>query len=450
MVKKNIINLFSPIQKVLLSFILLIITGFILLMLPCSTIVGISPVDALFTSTSAVCVTGLIVKDTAADFTLFGKTVILLLVQFGGIGIMTFSLAVISAVGGKVSIKWRFAMQDLYNDTDRTSNVNILKKIIIFTILIEGITAIILFTQFSHDYPIPVALGHSLFHAVSSFCNAGFSTFTNSLINYNTNYIIIITISAAIILGGLGFVVLNDLSKINIKKLKSSFKRFSIHTKLVLILTFIFIISGAIVFFFLEQNYILKSMEPGEKILNSLFQSITCRTAGFNTVDMSFLRESTYFMMICLMFIGGSPGSIAGGIKTTTIGVVILLIYSKFRERKQVVIWDRAIDWGTIDRSTTLIILSLIFVITSTFIMLTIKEFDIGHAFESVFFETVSAFGTVGLSMGITNQLPDVDKIILSIVMFVGRLGPLTLILALTSGKREINIKYPEEHIMIG
>ncbi len=448
--KKNIINLFSPIQKVLISFLLLIMTGFLLLMLPCSTIVGISPIDALFTSTSAVCVTGLIVKDTASDFTLFGKTVILLLVQFGGIGIMTFSLAVISAVGGKVSIKWRFAMQDLYNDTNRVSNVNILKKIIIFTLLIEGITAVVLFTQFSRDYPLPVALGHSIFHAVSSFCNAGFSTFSSSLINYNNNYLIITTISIAIILGGLGFVVLNDLSKIRIKKMKSSLKAFSIHTKLVLILTFIFIISGAVIFFFLEQNHILKTMGPGEKILNSFFQSVTCRTAGFNTVDMRFLRESTYFMMICLMFIGGSPGSIAGGIKTTTIGVVILLIYSKFRERKQVVIWDRAIDWGTIDRSTTLIILSLIFVITSTFIMLTIREFDIGHTFESVFFETVSAFGTVGLSMGITDQLPDIDKIILSIVMFVGRLGPLTLILALTSGKKEIKIRYPEEHIMIG
>ncbi len=425
-------------------------TGFLLLMLPCSTIAGIDPVDALFTSTSAVCVTGLIVKDTATDFTLFGKTVILLLVQFGGIGIMTFSLAVISAVGGKVSIKWRFAMQDLYSDTDRISNVNILKKIIIYTLSIELITAVILFTQFSRDFPLPAALGHSLFHAVSSVCNAGFSTFSSSLMNYNTNYIIITTISIAIILGGLGFVVLNDLSRIRIKSLKSSFKKFSIHTKLVLVLTLIFIFSGAIIFFFLEQNYILKTLSPGEKILNSFFQSITCRTAGFNTVDMRFLRESTYFMMICLMFIGGSPGSIAGGIKTTTIGVVILLIYSKFRQRKQVVIWNRAIDWGTIDRSNTLTILSLIFVVTSTFVMLTIKDFDIGRTFESVFFETVSAFGTVGLSMGITDQLPRIDKIILSAVMFVGRLGPLTLILALTSGKKEINIKYPEEHIMIG
>ncbi len=441
---------FSPIQKILFSFIMLIGAGVILLLLPFSTHKGISFINAVFTSTSAVCVTGLIVLDTAKDFTFFGKAVILMLIQLGGIGIMTFSLAVVMMIGGNLSIKWRFTLENIYSDIKKLSVKGILKRILLYTFTIELIVSIILFTQFIRDFPFFKAAGHSVFHAVSSFCNAGFSTFSNSLINYKSNSVVILTTAAAIILGGLGFIVMNEIARSKKRGFKKFIKDLTLHTRLVLLLTVIFILLGMVTFIILEKNYSLKNYSAGDSILTSFFQSVTCRTAGFNSIDISSLRESTLFMMIFLMFIGGSPGSIAGGVKTTTIGVIFLLIYSKFRGKEQVIIWGRALDKNTIEKSTTLILVSLLFVMVSTFFMLTVKDFDIGHSFMSVMFETVSAFGTVGLSTGITDKLPVTDKVLLSVIMFLGRLGPLTFIMALTSRKKKAMIEYPAEHIMIG
>jgi len=450
MLIKKIFQRLSPIQKVLLSFIALILFGSVLLLLPVSTHHGITFVDALFTSTSAVCVTGLIVRDTPVDFTVFGISIILLLIQFGGLGIMTFSLGLLSMFANNLSLKWRFTFQGLYSDFRAIPIRSLLKRIVLYTFIIESVIAAVLFTQFIRDFSFLPALGHAVFHAVSAFCNAGFSTFSDSLIGYGNNPLVILPVSMGVILGGLGFIVLYELRRYPFLRNSSWNSRLSLHSRFVLIITAILILSGTAGFLVLEWNYSLRTMPIWERIQASFFQSITCRTAGFNTVDISLLRQNTLYMMIVLMFIGGSPGSIAGGIKTTTVGVMAMLIYSKFKGARQIVLWNRGLDHDTVDRCTTLIILSMVFVIIASFAVLTIHDFDIHNSFLSAVFEVVSAFGTVGLTMGATGHLSQEGKILICIVMFIGRLGPLTLIMALTSMKKDINIEYPEEHIMIG
>lgn len=448
--KKIIISL-HPLQKVLASFIVLILFGTFLLMIPLATHHGIGFIDALFTSTSAVCVTGLIVLDTAADFTFFGRMTILFLIQFGGFGIMTFSLGLVSLLGRDLSVKWKYTLEGMYTDTGKVPIRSILKRVIKYTFIIETATALILFSQFYKDFPLLKAIEHSVFHAVSAFCNAGFSTFSDNLVGYQKNYIITVSIAVAIILGGLGFIVLNEVSRFLYKKrtTRGRIPGLSIHTKIILIMTVFLVVSGTIVFFILEWNNTLKDMNTFQAVLTSAFQSVTCRTAGFNTVDIARLRESTLFMMIGLMFIGGSPGSIAGGIKTTTMFVIFMLIYTKFKGRKTVTVWGRSLDNETVDRSITLFILAIVFVSVITFLILALHDSG-GFSFLPVFFETVSAFGTVGLSTGITGRLPDLDKVILTVVMLTGRLGLLTVLMVFTLKKKKINLEYPREHIMIG
>jgi trk system potassium uptake protein TrkH len=440
----------SPIQKVLLSFVMLILIGTTLLKLPISTHAGISLIDALFTSTSAVCVTGLIVLDTSKDFTLFGQLVILLLIQFGGLGIMTFSIAILSLIGGNLSIKWRFTFDSFYNEIGEFPIKSLLKKIVLYTFIIEFSIALVLFSQFLGYFKFTDVVWHSVFHSVSAFCNAGFSTFSNSLIDFRNNAIIQLAIGGGIVLGGLGFLVLTELARLQFKKSVSLFAQFTLHTKFVLLITAILICIGLIVFLFLEWNHSIKDLSTIEKLFAALFQSITCRTAGFNTVDIGSLRSPTLFMMILLMFIGGSPGSIAGGIKTTTMGVVLSLIYTKFAGKNQIVLWGRSLNTETIERSTTLMILAILFITFATFLLLTIDTFNVKNSFLAVLFEVTSAFGTVGLSTGITSTISDPGRVLMCLVMYIGRLGPLTLIMALTAKKRRVNIQYPEEHIMIG
>ncbi len=440
----------SPIQKVILSFLALILTGTILLLLPISTHKSISAVDAMFTSTSAVCVTGLSVQDTATTFTIFGKIIILFLFQLGGFGIMTFSLGMLSLFGGNFSIRWRYTFRGIYSEIDKFPIRSILVRVVKYTFVIETISAMVLFSQFIKDFSLLKAIEHSIFHSVSAFCNAGFSSFSSSLITYQGNSIVVLTISISIILGGLGFIVLNELINWRPSKISEIFKGLSFHTKIVLITSLFLIIFGFVVFYLLERNYALSNHSVGDSILISLFQSITCRTAGFNSIDLTNLRQSTYFLMILLMFIGGSPGSIAGGIKTTTVAIIVMLIISKLKGEDKISFWGRSIKNEVVERSTTLLILSMTFVLITTFFLLSFGGFGLEHSFLSVLFESVSAFGTVGLSLGITGKLLFGDKIIVSIVMLVGRLGPLTLIMALTARNKKGKIEYPEEHIMIG
>ncbi len=451
--KRSVQQIFSihPLQKVLASFLVIILAGAFTLMLPVMTTSSIDFSDALFTATSAVCVTGLITVDTATRFTLAGKIVIVLLIQLGGLGIMTFSLGLLSMLGKKLSLKWRFTFNDLYGDFETIPTRVIIKKILIYTFIIEGTTAFFLFIAFLRYYSPVTALGHALFHAVSAFCNAGFSTFSDSLMRFRGDTFLLMVISCAVILGGLGFLVLYEIATHRRdRRRRSWFKSLTLHTRIVLVTTFVLLLGGSLIFFLLEKSHVMAALPWPEKLLTSFFQSVTCRTAGFNSIAISSLRASTLLTMMGLMFIGGSPGSIAGGIKTTTIAAIFLMIRGKFKGDEHVSIQGRSLNQETINRSMTLIILAFLFIFLVSFIMLTIKDFDMGHSFVSVVFEVVSAFGTVGLSTGITGELPLAEKYLIAAVMFIGRLGPLTLITALTLKARKNRIEYPEEQIMIG
>lgn len=448
--KKRLISRMSPVQQFVISFLLLIFTGAFLLKIPSATVSGITFVDALFTSTSAVCVTGLVVLDTAKDFTFTGQVIILLLIQLGGLGIMTFTIGIFSMFGGSFSLKWRFAFGEIYNEVAIIPPSQILKKIISYTLIIETITAIILFTQFIRKYNITDSIWYSVFHSVSAFCNAGFSTFTDNLISHQDNPVIILSIAANIILGGIGFIVLTELANFKILRKKKLFRQFSLHSKIVIVTTSILIFGGTFLFMFLEWNHIIKGQPFTTKILSSFFQSVTCRTAGFNSVDIGSLRQSTLGVMMLLMFIGGSPGSIAGGIKTTTAAVITGMVISKFKGKKQVIFWNRSISEDITNKSMTLVILAFIFIYASTITLLSINSFDDKNSFLQVIFEVISAFGTVGLSTGITPRFPDPGKLLLSLVMFVGRVGPFAIITAISVSMKTADIEIADENIMIG
>lgn len=448
--QKKIIPGISPVQQLVASFIILIIAGTLLLMLPFSTTRGISLIDAIFTSTSAVCVTGLTVIDTGKDFTIFGQAVILFLIQLGGLGIMTFSIGIFSMFSGGLSIKWRFTFDEIYNDVTIIPPLQILKRILLYTFAIESFTALVLYSQFSMEFGVIDSLWLSVFHSVSAFCNAGFSTFSDSLVRYNSNYILMTAISMNIVLGGLGFLVLTELAGIRPRKKKTLFRQFSLHSKIVLISSAILILAGADLFMFFEWSHIIKDMPLGEKISASVFQSITCRTAGFNSIDISSLRQSTLSVMMLLMFIGGSPGSIAGGIKTTTFVVISGLIISRARGQKQIVFWNRAIPDEAVNKSMMLVVLSFILVYSFTILLLSNGSSGPDKSYLDVMFEVVSAFGTVGLSTGITSGLPELSKFFLSIVMFAGRVGIFAILTKITADIGDSNIEIADENIMIG
>ena len=311
--KKKLLQKIHPIQNVLLSFILLIMTGAVLLYLPVSNRSGISFVDALFTATSAVCVTGLNVLDTSKDFTFAGQIIILALIQFGGLGIMTFSIGLMALIGGRFSIKWRSTLSSFYSDSMTIPVRAVLKRILLYTVSIELIIALIMFTEFVRSYDVMTAAWHAVFHSISSFCNAGFSTFSDNLSGYRNNTVVILSSSAGIMLGGLGFIVLTEMFNAKFRKVRGLFKQFSLHTRLVFTMTMILTFGGMAVILMLEWGYAFKDYTVKEMLLASFYQSITCRTAGFNSVDIGSLRDATLFIMTGLMFVGGSPDPLRAG-----------------------------------------------------------------------------------------------------------------------------------------
>lgn len=448
--KNKFVSGIKPVQQFVASFIVLIISGALLLMMPQSTVNSISFIDAIFTSTSAVCVTGLTLLDTGKDFTFTGQAIILLLIQLGGFGIMTFSIGIFSMFSGGFSLKWRFAFGEIYNTVTIIPPRQILKKIFLYTFTIEILTAAVLFTQFIGDFSLAESAWLSVFHSVSAFCNAGFSIFSDNLVRYRSNTVVITAISLNIILGGLGFLVLAEIAGTGFKLKKSVFTQFSLHTKIVLVSTAILIVSGAALFMLFEWGHIMRGIPFREKCLVSVFQSVTCRTAGFNSVDIGALRQSTLSVMILLMFIGGSPGSIAGGIKTTTFAVICGIIISRIRGQRQIVFWNRAISEEAVNKSMLLVILSFVFIYSFTILILATGSYDANHSFQGVMFEVISAFGTVGLSTGITASFPEVSKILLSIVMLVGRVGVFAILTVLTADQRASDIEIADENIMIG
>ncbi|KOP82992.1 TrkH family potassium uptake protein [Cytobacillus solani] len=444
--KKHKFNLDPP-KLLVLGFAAVILIGALLLTLPVATEdgKGLSFINALFTATSATCVTGLVVVDTGDTFTMFGELVILSLIQIGGLGFMTFATFLFLLLGKRISLKDRLLLKEAVNHLSIAGVVRLVKRILLFTALIEMAGGIILSIRFSLDMPIGKAIYYGFFHAISNFNNAGFDLMGNfqSLTSYVGDPTVVLTISALITLGGLGFLVMNDLYEYR------ETRRLSLHSKVVIYTTLMLTI-GAAIFIFLFEFGNVKTIEPLSiqgKVLGSLFQAVTPRTAGANTLPIGDLTHSTLFLTIILMFIGAGSGSTAGGIKITTLAVLAAAVWTQIRGKEDVVLFRRKIVMETILKALTVTVIGLFIVVTVTMIL---SITDRGHNFIMYLFEATSAFGTVGLSMGLTPELSLMGRIIIILTMFAGRVGPLTIALAITMRRKRDAFHYPEGKIMIG
>lgn len=447
-IKNKFIKLGPP-QILVLGFLIIICIGAFLLNLPFASQNGqsIGVLNAFFTATSAVCVTGLIVVDTATHWTVFGQTVIIILIQIGGLGFMTMTTLFFLAAGKRITMKERILMQSALNKNTLSGIVSYTKYILIFTFFIEGIGALLLSLRFIPRFGVSKGIGMSVFHAISAFCNAGFDLIGNfrSLTPFQSDWLINVTIMILIIIGGLGFSVIIDL--INHKKLR----RISMYSKIVLFMSSGLILLGALVIYLLESNNptTLGGLSFQDKMLASLFQGVTPRTAGFNTIDLTQLTMGSKFFITILMFIGGSPGSTAGGVKTVTIGVLIIAVISVLQGKKDTEIFKRRIAINII-REALAVVMIVIFLSIAMIMILTITE---KATFMEIFFEVISALGTVGLTLGTTPELSTAGKIIIAFGMFIGRLGPLTIGFAISRRQGQYyqrNYRYPKGDIMVG
>lgn len=442
----------NPPIFVLYSFMLAIFIGTLLLLLPRATVEGehTSLLDALFTSTSATCVTGLIVKNTGTHFTLLGKSIILLLIQIGGLGIMTVSSAFAMILGQKLTASSENLIQNVVGESNKVDMLSLLKNIILVTIIFEIIGALLLYSTFKKltingellsNFEV---IYYSIFHSISAFCNAGFSLFEDSFIGFKSNFNINFVITFLIIFGGIGFPVLVDIKRNFMEKFR--FSRFSLHTKIVLCGTAFLLILGFVSYFISEYNCTMKNFSLIDRIYSSYFQSVTTRTAGFNTIDTSALSKPSVFTSVLFMFIGASPGSTGGGIKTTAFVILVVAVIAMLRGSRDVNIFKRKVSESIINKVMVLITISLTLLSVMIFLLLLIEPFP----FEQTVFEAFSAFGTVGLSMGITPFLSSLGKVIIIILMYFGRVGPLTLIFAISEMKAKTSYLFTEEKINIG
>ncbi|AHF08746.1 TrkH family potassium uptake protein [Dehalobacter restrictus] len=434
----------SPPQILAIGFISVILVGTLLLSLSIATVneKGLSLIDALFTATSAVCVTGLVVVDTGSVFSVFGQILILLLIQIGGLGFMTFATFFAILLGKKINLQDRIILQEAYNQSSVEGIVRLAKYIFTASFLIEGIGVIILTLRWSFDLNFGKALYYAVFHTVSAFNNAGFDLFGNSLVRFQNDIVTNLTVMVLIVLGGIGFSVISDVYSQRGRKI-------SLHSWVVIRTTGLLIAIGAILFFLLEFNNpdTLGNLGYQGKILSSLFQSVTSRTAGFNTIDISALQDTTILLMIVFMFIGASPGSTGGGIKTTTFVAIMLSIFSIFRNKSQVTVHGRSIPGEVVQKAVAIMTMAIMWIILVTGLLSITEKADL----IALLFETVSAFGTVGLSMGITSNLTLFGKILIILTMFIGRVGLLTIAFSIGKGNNPGNqAKYPESKIMIG
>ncbi|UZW67987.1 TrkH family potassium uptake protein [Priestia flexa] len=419
-----------------------IIIGALLLMLPFSTTEPISWIDALFTSTSAMTVTGLAVVDTGTRFTVFGQTIIMLLIQVGGLGIMSFAVLIFIMLGKKIGFKERMMVQQALNQTNIGGVILLVKRLFIFSFVIELIALIFLAIRWVPEFGWEKGLFFSLFHSISAFNNAGFVPLSDSLVQYAGDPLINITISLLFIIGGIGFTVLADLWE------KKSYKKLSLHSKLMIIGTFIINTVAMLFIFFLEYGNAktLGSLSLGDKMWTSYFQAVSTRTAGFNSIDIANLTDSTAFLMIILMFIGAGSASTGGGIKLTTFIVITFAVLSFIRGREDIVLLKRRLSTVYVVKALAISMIAIMFVFFATF---AINITEPNTPFLKLMFEVVSAFGTVGLSMGVTPELSYVGRVIIIFIMFLGKIGPLTLAFSLAKPKRE-KIRYPNEDVLIG
>jgi trk system potassium uptake protein len=456
MLKKQKKTEYTAIQFVLRSYLLLILCGAILLKLPIAThLEPNSFIDSLFMSTSAVCVTGLAVVDIS-QFTFFGQAVILFLIQVGGIGIVFFTTFFMILVFRRISFSDSFQFKGILAEPTIANIRRLIRRILLFIFGFEIVGIGLLFFVFNRDHHFSEALWYATFHAISAFCNAGFSLFPDSFIRYYDSLALNSIAALLIVTGGIGIVVYDDIYQ---KGKSILFKKrrhvLTIHTKLVLLASFVLIVGCMACFLILEQHNALIGKTMHESLLVSFFQSVTARTAGFNTIEMSELSLPMLAVLEFLMFIGGAPASCAGGIKVTTFIVLGLLLVNTFKGRLDVQVFRRQINDQIVIRAVSLVIVSVLLIWCSAFIIIISESWGSAFIqrrgdFMRVMFECVSAYGTVGLSMGITESLSTVSKTVLIFLMFVGRLGPLSFGILLANSKRKAVIELPQQDILIG
>lgn len=435
----------STYQILVLGFAGLILSGVALLMTPYASQSGDSLrfVDALFTATSAVCVTGLVVVDTGTYFSVFGQSVILLLIQIGGLGVMTVATLVAVLSGKKINLKERLLIQEATNQLDLAGVVRLTLYIIRATLLVELVGGTILALRWFQDFGLK-GIYFGYWHAVSAFCNAGFDLFGEyrSITGYVGDLTVNGVIASLIVVGGIGFPVVADLWNCR------QTRRFSLHTKVVLTTTVLLIVLGAGFIFVAEYGNAktLSDLPPADKVMASLFQSVTARTAGYNTVDIGLLREGTLLAIIFLMFVGASPSSMGGGVKTSTAAILFISLVGSVTGKRDPLAFGRQIPQQTVYKAFTIVTISVMLI---SLVTLTLSFTEAAPIF-SLLFEVTSAFGTVGLSTGITPKLSDAGKVLITLTMFAGRVGTLTLLMALALRPRKERLKYPDGKIVIG
>lgn len=438
----------NQVQYIALGFFFIILAGSLILTLPIASQSGEwTPfLDSMFTATSATCVTGLVVYDTFTHWNVFGQLVILLLIQIGGLGFITVGVGFSMAFRRRIGLRQRDLLKESINAMEIGGIVKLSRKIFIGTALCEGVGALLLATRFIPEFGLVKGIYYSIFHAISAFCNAGFDLMGGqqpyaSFTAYATDPVINITLMLLIIVGGLGFVVWSDVVS---KRFR--WKNYCLHTKMVISVTLLLIFGGALFLFLFEQGGTISGMSTGDQILASLFGSVTARTAGFNTVDTGALQPESKLLTIALMFIGGSPGSTAGGVKTTTIAVILIYVVSNLRGESGCNVFHRRIGDEVIKRASMVFCLNLFLGLTSVTLILATSNLHM----SDVLFEVYSAISTVGMTTGITRDLNVVGRIVIIILMYCGRIGSMTFALSLVAKPEAKGLSLPEEKVTIG
>ncbi len=447
-------RLLAPIRLLVFGFVGLILIGALALSLPIASAGWpLSLIDALFTATSAVCVTGLVVVDTGTDLSLFGQSVVLILIQLGGLGIMTFSTFVLVLLGRKLSFGAHGLLAEAHSHRPGLKLGRLLTNIVWFTVVLEALGFVLLFAGLGREMPTERAAWWALFHSVSAFCNAGFALSAESFVPFRNDWLINLTLIALIVLGGLGFVVLDELVT-RFKSMRRGERRrpsLSLHARVVLASSLLLTIGGAAVIWLVESAGELAGLPWMERLLVSLFQSVTARTAGFNTVDIGLLSNASVFILIGLMFVGASPASCGGGVKTTTLAVFWAMVRARFRGEERERLFNRSLTRPGVNRAMTLLLSSVgVIGLFTILVFLLMPESADRGLFVKIIFEVVSAFGTVGLSLGITPELTAPAKAVVMVLMLVGRLGPLTFAQFLSGEVGPEKYHYAEESILIG
>jgi potassium uptake TrkH family protein len=444
------LNLSAP-QLILFSFGSIIGVGTLLLLLPRATATGhsMSVIDALFTATSATCVTGLIVVDTGSYFSGFGQGIILFLIQIGGLGIMSLTAFAAVALGRGIGLRQSALMKDVLSSDFIGEVTHLLRNVILITGFCELAGVLVFSRLWAGDFESPLTtFYYSLFHSISAFCNAGFSLFADSLEGFSGRADVVLTFAVLIVVGGLGFMVVSNLVGWLAGRIRRRpvGHRLSLHTKTVLLATGFLLVAGTVAFYFFETRGVLAGMGPGERLLSAFFTSVTARTAGFNTVRMAEIAVPSALVTVILMFIGASPGGTGGGIKTSTGVTLAATIRSIIRGRPNVEIFKRTMPQDVVNKAICVVVLSL----GLAFLAIVLLAVFEGEKLTEVMFEGISAFGTVGLSRGLTRDLTMMSKIVIILTMFFGRIGPLTLGLAIRQRTSEASYSYPVERVMIG